>query len=68
MGIVPSLDELAGPDLDPAAVDPRVRAFYEHTTRFRLDITPEWRAWVRPGDLLYRTVLARPLGARRTCR
>jgi len=61
-GIVASLDELAGPELDPAAVDPRVREFYEHTTRFALDITPVWRPWVRPGYLLYRTVLARPLG------
>jgi hypothetical protein len=62
VGIVPSLDELAGPDLDPAAVDPRVREFYEHTTRFTLDIVPEWRPWVRPGYLLYRTAVARPLG------
>jgi hypothetical protein len=61
-GIVASLDELAGPEFDPAAVDSRVREFYEHTTRFRLDIVPEWRQWVRPGYLLYRTVVARPLG------
>ena len=61
-GIVASLDELAGPDLDPGAVDPGVREFYEHTTRFRLDIVPEWRMWVRPGYLLYRTLVARPLG------
>jgi hypothetical protein len=61
-GIVASLDELAGPDFDPAGVDPQVREFYEHTTRFRLDIEPEWRRWVRPGYLLYRTVVARPLG------
>ena len=61
-GIVASLDLLAGPDFDPAAVDPAVREFYEHTTRFRLDIVPEWRRWVRPGYLLYRTVVARPLG------
>jgi hypothetical protein len=61
-GIVGSLDTLAGPEFDPAAVDPRVREFYEHTTRFALDITPVWRAWVRPGYLLYRTALARPLG------
>jgi hypothetical protein len=39
-----------------------VREFYEHTTRFTLDIVPEWRLWVRPGYLLYRTVVARPLG------
>jgi hypothetical protein len=62
VGIVASLDELAGPGFDPAAVDPRVREFYEHTTRFRLDIVPRWRLWVRPGYLLYRTFVARPLG------
>jgi hypothetical protein len=39
-----------------------VREFYEQTTRFTLDIVPEWRAWVRPGYLLYRTLVARPLG------
>lgn len=62
IGIVASLDELAGPDFDPAAVDPLVREFYERTTRFRLDIDPRWRTWIRPGYLLYRTVVARPLG------
>ena len=61
-GIVASLDTLSGPDFDPAMVDPRVREFYEHTTRFALDIEPEWRLWVRPGYLLYRTLVARPLG------
>ena len=61
-GIVASLDELAGPDFDPSKVDPRVREFYEHTTRFRLDIVPEWRLWIRPGYLLYRNLVARPLG------
>jgi len=62
VGIVASLDALAGPEFDPAQVDPRVREFYEHTTRFTLDIDPEWRLWVRPGYLLYRNLLARPLG------
>ncbi|WP_313408737.1 hypothetical protein, partial [Aeromicrobium sp.] len=61
-GIVASLDDLAGPELDPARVDPLVREFYEHTTRFALDIVPRWRAWVRPGYLLYRAAIARPLG------
>jgi hypothetical protein len=62
VGIVASLDSLAGPELNPAQVDPLVREFYEHTTRFTLDISPEWRLWVRPGYLLYRNLLARPLG------
>jgi hypothetical protein len=61
-GIIASLDQLAGPRFNPAGVDPRVREFYEHTTRFTLDIVPEWRLWVRPGYLLYRTLVARPLG------
>ncbi|HKT00254.1 MAG TPA: hypothetical protein VJT31_12045, partial [Rugosimonospora sp.] len=62
VGIVASLDELAGPQFDPAGVHPLVREFYQHTTRFALDIEPEWRLWVRPGYLLYRTLVARPLG------
>jgi hypothetical protein len=62
IGIVASLDELAGPGFDPSSVDPLVREFYEHTTRFALDIVPQWRLWVRPGYLLYRTLVARPLG------
>jgi hypothetical protein len=62
VGIVASVDDLAGPEFDPAGLDPRVREFYEHTTRFTLDIVPEWRLWVRPGYLLYRAVVARPLG------
>jgi hypothetical protein len=62
IGIVASLDELAGPSFDPAGTDPLVREFYEHTTRFALDIVPQWRLWVRPGYLLYRTAVARPLG------
>jgi hypothetical protein len=62
IGIVASLDSLAGSSFDPAEVDPLVREFYEHTTRFALDIVPQWRLWVRPGYLLYRTLLARPLG------
>ena len=62
IGIVASLDALSGPEFDVGEVDPLVREFYEHTTRFAVDITPEWRPWVRPGYLLYRTVVARPLG------
>jgi hypothetical protein len=62
VGIVASLDELAGPQFDPSTVDPQVREFYEHTTRFTLDIVPELRLWGRPGYLMYRALIARPLG------
>ena len=49
----------------PTSIPPpptRRSEFYEHTTRFSLDIVPSWRPWVRPGYLLYRTLVARPLG------
>ncbi len=62
VGIVSSLDELAGPDFDPQVVHPLVREFYERTTRFTLDIVPQWRPWVIPGYVVYRSALARPLG------
>jgi hypothetical protein len=62
VGIIASLDELAGPEFEPTVVDSQVREFYEHTTRFALDILPRWRLWVRPGYLLYRWLVARPLG------
>lgn len=61
-GIVASLDALSGPGFAPAEVNPLVREFYEHTTRFALDIEPHWRLWGRPGYLVYRTAIARPLG------
>jgi hypothetical protein len=66
-GIVASLDNLAGPDFDPGTVAPQVREFYEHTTRFALDIVPEWRTWVRPGYLLYSSLVAKH-SVRQTCR
>lgn len=36
-GLVPDFAALASADFDPARVDPRIRAFYEHTARYRLD-------------------------------
>ena len=39
VGIVAALNELTGPGFH-AAVDWRVREFYEHTTRFGVDIVP----------------------------
>jgi hypothetical protein len=34
-------------------VRPLVREFYEHTSRFRLSIVPEWRRWMKPGYGIY---------------
>lgn len=62
IGIVARFDDLAGPAFDPEAASPLIREFYEHTSRFHLSITPEWRWWMRLPYLFYRTFIARPLG------
>jgi hypothetical protein len=62
VGILASLDSLQGPTFDPARVHPLIREFYEHTSRFKLSITPEWRPWMKPGYELFKRVVAEPLG------
>jgi hypothetical protein len=62
IGIVDSFDDLAGPGFDPGQTHALVREFYEHTTRFALAIVPEWRVWMRLPYLLYREIVAKPLG------
>jgi hypothetical protein len=62
VGILASLDSLDGPTFDAARVHPLIREFYEHTSRFRLSIVPEWRQWMRPGYEIFKRLVAQPLG------
>jgi hypothetical protein len=62
VGILASLDSLAGPSFDAGRVHPLIREFYEHTSRFRLSIVPDWRRWMKPGYELFKLVVAQPLG------
>jgi hypothetical protein len=62
VGIIASLDDLAGPTFEPGRVHPLIREFYEHTSRFSLSIVPEWRPWMRPGYELFKRFVAQPLG------
>src|SRR3954454_10571450 len=62
VGILASLDMLDGPGFDARLVDPLIREFYEHTSRFKLTIIPEWRAWMKPGYELFKRFVAEPLG------
>ena len=62
VGILASLDSLDGPGFEASRVDPLIREFYEHTSRFKLSIVPEWRAWMKPGYELFKRVVAEPLG------
>jgi hypothetical protein len=62
VGILASLDSLQGPTFDSSRVHPLIREFYEHTSRFRLSIVPEWRRWMKPGYELFKRLVAEPLG------
>jgi hypothetical protein len=62
VGILASLDSLDGPTFDAARVHPLIREFYEHTSRFKLSIVPEWRTWMKPGYEVFKRVVAEPLG------
>jgi hypothetical protein len=57
-----SLDSLDGPTFDAGRVHPLIREFYEHTSRFRLSIVPEWRRWMKPGYEIFKLLVAQPLG------
>jgi len=37
-GLIPDLAALRGEHCDPDRIDPRIREFYEHTTRFEMDV------------------------------
>ena len=62
VGIVSDFDELSGPTFDPAIVHPLIHEFYEHTSRFKLSIVPEWKRWMRLPYRIYRETVAKPLG------
>jgi hypothetical protein len=62
VGILASLDSLDGPTFDAARVHPLIREFYEHTSRFRLSIIPEWRRWMKPAYEIFKRLVAEPLG------
>jgi hypothetical protein len=62
VGILASLDNLNGPTFDASRVHPLIREFYEHTSRFRLSIIPEWRQWMKPGYEIFKRLVAQPLG------
>lgn len=62
IGIIASLNDLRGPTFDPQQVDPLIREFYEHTSRFKLAIVPVWRPLMKPFFLLYKQFIARRIG------
>jgi hypothetical protein len=62
VGILGSLSSLEGPSFEAGRVHPLICEFYEHTSRFRLSIIPEWRRWMKPGYEIFKLLVAQPLG------
>ena len=62
VGIVEAMETMRGPNFDPDLVDPLIREFYEHTTRFKLSIVPVWKQWMKPVFWLYKKVVAQQMG------
>ena len=60
-GLLASVDLLAGPSFNPAAIHPAVRAFYEQTSEFELDAWAEWSGPFRPFGRLLAALFSRRL-------
>ncbi len=61
MGVLPRFEQLRGPSFEPDKVDPKVRAFYEHTSAYELDVWSEWSGLFRPWGRLLAVLFSRRL-------
>jgi len=62
IGIVETMESMNGPYFDPDRVDPLIREFYEHTSRFTLSIEPVWKNRIKPLFWLFKRTIAQPMG------
>jgi hypothetical protein len=62
IGIVETIDAFRGPTFDPTQIDPLIREFYEHTSRFRLSIEPVWNPFIKPFFWVFKTFIATRIG------
>lgn len=62
IGIVESMENMRGPSFDPDLVNPLIREFYEHTSNFKLNITPVWNQRFKPLFWIFKRYIAQPIG------
>src|SRR5262249_42486751 len=62
IGLMSTMDVLRGPSCNPVRIHPLIREFYEHTTRFELDVRPQWHPVARPIFWLFRKLFAEQIG------
>lgn len=62
IGIVETMETMRGPHFNPDEVHPTIREFYEHTSRYKLNIVPVWKNWMKPFYWWFKRTLAQPIG------
>ncbi|UCF26595.1 MAG: hypothetical protein JSW42_07965 [Chloroflexota bacterium] len=62
IGIVESMDNMRGPAFNADLVHPLIRDFYEHTSNYKLNITPEWELRFKPLFWIFKRFIAQPIG------
>lgn len=60
-GLLDSFNDLAGPNFNPAEVDPRIAAFYEKTSESEFDVWSKWSTAFRPFGGLLASLFSRRL-------
>jgi hypothetical protein len=65
IGLTDDFDEYRRPEpngFDPSSVHPRIREFYEHTTRFKMNVTPRWNPLILPAFWVFKNFYAKNVG------
>lgn len=60
-GLMASLDDVRSDRFDPDLVHPVIREFYEHTSRFDMNVEIWWNPLVKPFGVLYQWIIARQM-------
>lgn len=60
-GLLSSMSDLASPTFNPSALRPEVVDFYEHTSRYRLDVWSQWSPLMWPGGWAISSLFAKRL-------
>lgn len=58
-GLITDLGQLDGPDFRAADVSPQIRDFYEHTSRWRMEVWTQWTPVFQPAGELVSRVFGR---------